>query len=89
LQLGGRVISWRHFFRITEVMLLFLAASLVMTGVDHLYSAGVLPTLSAPLWDSSGLLDDSGMIGGIIAALTGYRAHPDALTLLVYAGYWG
>ena len=43
LQLGGRVLSWRVFFRITEVMLLFLAAALLMTGVGILIDLDVLP----------------------------------------------
>jgi high-affinity iron transporter len=89
LQIGSRRISWRIFFRVTEILLLFLAAALVMSGIDHLVSVGLIPPLSGPLWDSSAVLDDSGIIGGMIAGLTGYRAHPDLTTLIVYAGYWG
>jgi high-affinity iron transporter len=88
LQYGGRRLSWRLFFRATEIMLLFLALSLVMTGVDHLVSLGLVPDLTGPLWDSSFLLDDSGAVGGLVSALTGYRARPDLVALLVYAGYW-
>lgn len=89
LQVGSRVLSWRLFFRATEMMLLLLAAALVMTGVDHLVSLGVVPQLGAPLWDTSFLIDDAGVAGSLIAALTGYRARPDLTALLVYALYWG
>ncbi|MBX6323719.1 MAG: FTR1 family protein [Rhodospirillaceae bacterium] len=89
LQVGGRVLSWRLFFRATEIMLLLLAAALVMSGVDHLVSLGVVPQLGAAVWDTSFLLDDTGVFGGLFAALTGYRARPDVTTLLVYALYWG
>lgn len=88
LQAGSKVLSWRTFFRVTEVMLLFLAASLLMTGVDHLISLGVLPTLSPRLWDTSRPLPDSGMLGGLISGLTGYRTQPVLMEVLVYAGYW-
>ncbi|MFZ5790567.1 MAG: FTR1 family iron permease [Pseudomonadota bacterium] len=88
LQYGGRRLSWRLFFRATEIMLLFLALSLVMTGVDHLVSLGLIPDATGPLWDSSFLLDDSGTVGGLVSALTGYRARPDLIALLVYGGYW-
>lgn len=88
LQLGGRRLSWRLFFRATELMLLFLAASLVMTGADALVSLGLLPIVGGQLWDSSALLDDSGSLGGTVAALTGYRARPDLIGLLVYGLYW-
>jgi len=88
LQLGGRFLSWRVFFRVTEIMLLFLAASLLLTGVDNLIELGVLPSLSGRLWDTSAILPDSGPVGGLVGALTGYRARPDLMQLLVYALYW-
>ena len=34
------------------------------------------------------VLDDTGRVGGLIASLTGYRARPALLTLLVLAVYW-
>jgi high-affinity iron transporter len=88
LQLGGWMLSWRTFFRITEVMLLFLAASLLVSGIDHLISLGILPSLSARLWDTSHLLPDSGVIGGLVSGFTGYRAKPALTELLVYGAYW-
>uniref|UniRef100_Q07KD3 Iron permease FTR1 n=1 Tax=Rhodopseudomonas palustris (strain BisA53) TaxID=316055 RepID=Q07KD3_RHOP5 len=88
LQLGSRILSWRVFFGVTEVMLLFLAASLLLTGVDNLIDLELLPTLSGRLWDSSAILPDTGPIGGLIGALTGYRARPDLMQVLVYGVYW-
>lgn len=89
LQLGVRFLSWRVFFSVTEVMLLLLAASLLVTGVENLGGLGVLPRLSGRLWDSSAIMPDSGPVGGLVAALTGYRARPDLMSVLVYALYWG
>ncbi|EJW13269.1 High-affinity iron permease [Rhodovulum sp. PH10] len=88
LQVGSRVMSWSVFFRITEIMLLFLAASLLVSGIDGLIDLGVLPTLSGRLWDTSAILPDSGTVGGMVSALTGYRARPDLMQVLVYALYW-
>jgi high-affinity iron transporter len=88
LQLGGRYLSWRTFFRITETMLLLLAGALLVTATDKLIGIDVLPVLSGRLWDSSFLVPDSGPIGGLIAALTGYRAKPDLVQVLVLALYW-
>lgn len=88
LQLGGRLLSWRLFFRLTEIMLLFLAAAMVVTGVDRLVGLDIVPLLSRPLWDTSALLDDTRPLGGILAALTGYRARPDLTQIAAFALFW-
>ena len=88
LRAGARFLPWRGFFRVSEVMLLLLGAALFTTGIDDLVSAGILP-FGAPLWDMSAILDDGSRLGGLIAALTGYRAAPDAVTLGAWALYWG
>ena len=88
LQLGGKVFSWRHFFRITEIMLLFLGAGLFQTGVDKLIDKEILPTLVDQMWNASAILDDSSTFGSLVATLTGYRAHPALMNLIAYAVYW-
>lgn len=87
LQLGGRILSWRLFFRVTEIMLLCLAAALIVTGVDGLIDLGWLPSLGRA-WDTSALLPDSGVFGGLLAALTGYRARPVGIEVIAFFGYW-
>lgn len=88
LQVGARVVSWRVFFRVTEIMLLLLAGSLLLTGVDNLVSLGVLPQLSGRIWDTSHILTDGGALGGLVSALTGYRAKPVLIQILALGGYW-
>lgn len=88
LQLGGKIFSWRLFFRVTEIMLLFLAAGLLESGLDKLISLDIVPTLIDQLWDTSMVLDDASPFGNLVATLTGYRAHPAGMNLLVYALYW-
>ena len=88
LQLGSKVMTWPRFFRITETLLLLLAASLVVTGVEKMQALEWLPPLVDGLWDSSWLLPDMGRIGGLVAGLTGYRAQPSLMTVLVFVGYW-
>ncbi|MDF2368445.1 FTR1 family protein [Sneathiella sp.] len=87
LQLGGRYLSWRVFFFLTELMLLFLACALFVTGTGYLVSFGLLPYLD-PLWDTSLLLNDMSRVGGVIANLTGYRAVPDGVTVSTWILYW-
>lgn len=88
LSAGSRYFSWRAFFRFSEAVLLLLASALLVNGVEKLIGFGVLPTLMDPAWDSSFILDDGGRAGGLIAALTGYRAQPALLLVLAYGAYW-
>lgn len=88
LQLGGKFITWRRFFKLTEVLLLLLAGALLVNGTDHLISLDVLPTLVDPIWDSSWLLDASHGLGQILANFAGYRAYPALSQVLIWLGYW-
>ncbi|WP_246542718.1 FTR1 family iron permease [Paludibacterium yongneupense] len=89
LQLGGKYLSWRLFFRVTEIMLLLLAGGLLVNGIEQLISLDVLPALVDPVWDSSRWLDDSSLAGSIVASLTGYRSHPALTSLLALGLFWG
>lgn len=89
LQLGGKRISWRAFFKGTEIMLLLLGGALLVGGVERLIGIQTLPTLIAQVWDSSMLLDDGSIFGGVVAAFTGYRARPSLMIVLVFCCYWG
>ncbi|WP_339860934.1 FTR1 family iron permease [Thalassospira alkalitolerans] len=88
LQLGGRYLSWKVFFRLTETMLLFLACALMVSAAGYLVSFGLLP-YTDPLWDSAALLDDTTRFGAVIAGMTGYRSMPDNVTLATWLVYWG
>ena len=88
LQKGSRVLSWRTFFRVSEILLLLLAGALLVSGVERLIALDVLPQLIDPVWDTSAILDDSGRIGGLLASFTGYRARPALLPLIALALYW-
>ena len=99
LQLGGKIFSWRRFFQVTEIILLLLAAGLLLTGAEKLVdllmessdwfaTLDIAAVLTTPVWDSSWLLDDSSTIGSLVSTLTGYRAHPALLSVIIYALYW-
>jgi high-affinity iron transporter len=88
LQLGGKIITWRRFFQITEVLLLLLAGSLLVNGIDHLISLEAIPTLVDPVWDTSAVLDDSSGIGKVLADFAGYRAMPSLMHIIIFVLYW-
>lgn len=98
-QLGGKIFSWKNFFKVTEILLLLLAAGLILSGTerlldlcieqsDYLSSLDFIDSLTAPVWDSSWLLSDSSSIGGLFSTLVGYRSHPTLFNIVIYIIYW-
>ena len=83
---GGQRLSLAGFFAITTTLLLFLAAGLFSTGIGRLQSLGVLP-LMPPLWDTSFILSDDGLVGKFLGGLVGYRARPSLPEVVGYAAY--
>lgn len=85
---GGRFLSYRTLFAASEILLLVIASSLLMAGVDRMIGLDWLPPLLDPVWDSSALLDDGHGAGRLLADFAGYRARPSASLLLAYAAFW-
>ena len=88
LQKGTRWFSWQLFFRISEVLLLLLAAALLVDGIERMIGLDWIPAIIDPVWDSSFILDDSSTIGSLVSAFTGYRSYPALSMLLAYGLYW-
>ncbi|MDA8255507.1 MAG: FTR1 family protein [Betaproteobacteria bacterium] len=85
---GARFLSYRTLFAASEILLLVIASSLLMAGVDRMIGLDWLPPLLDPVWDSSDLLDDGSGAGRLLADFVGYRARPSASLLLAYAAFW-
>lgn len=88
LQWGGRVLSWRLFFRVTEALLLLLGGALLVAGVEKLVAMQALPALVNQVWNSADWLDDGTVGGGLVSAFTGYRSRPSLTVVLALAVYW-
>jgi high-affinity iron transporter len=78
----------RMFFRVSGILLLFIAAGMLAASVGKLIAADLLPPLLNPVWDSSRLLDERSLIGSIFAGLLGYRSHPSLLEVIAYGLYF-
>jgi high-affinity iron transporter len=74
--------------RFSSILLLILASALLIAAVDRLIGAGDLPSLVDPIWDTSGLIDDTTRGGLLFADFTGYRARPTLTGLIFWAVYW-
>ena len=74
----------KHFFTVTGLMVLLLAASMASQAARLLVQADLLPSLGAPLWDSSALLAQTTPLGTILHGLIGYETQPAGMQVLVY-----
>lgn len=77
-------IPMRHFFRVTNGMLVLLAAGLASTAARYLIQADLLPALGQPLWDSAWLLGNGSLPGQTAHILIGYDAQPAGMQLVFY-----
>lgn len=85
---GAKFLNLRTLFRVSEFLLLLIATSLLVAGVDRMIGMDWLPALADPLWDASGILSDAGGAGRFLADFVGYRARPAATLVIAVAAFW-
>jgi len=79
-------IPGRYLFAVTSVMIAFLAAGMAAQAVGFLEQAGKLQAFNTPVWNTSGILSDSSLLGKILHALIGYIDQPTGMQVMVYVG---
>ena len=84
LYLGLLSVPLRHFFTVTGLIVLLLAAGLAAGAAGYLTQAGLLPPISEEVWDTSGLLSVESLPGRVLHVLVGYRDRPTGIELLFY-----
>ena len=86
---GSRRLDLRLFFRVTGVLLVFIAAGLLSRSVHELIEIGVVTIGTQPAYDVTAILPDGAGIGMFLRALFGYSADPEVLAFAVWVGYVG
>lgn len=74
----------RWFFTATSVLVLLLAAGMASQSAHFLIQADLLPSLAAPLWDTSAALPENGIPGMLLHSLIGYDSRPAGMQLVFY-----
>lgn len=77
-------IPQRYLFGVTGIMIAFLAAGMAAQSVSFLEQANYVTALDGIVWDSSGVLSDSSLLGKALHTLVGYSDRPTAMQLVVY-----
>jgi high-affinity iron transporter len=82
--LGLITVPARHLFKVTSVMIGFLAAGMAAQAAFFLEQAGTVDIMSQTVWDSSALLSEKSIPGRVLHTLIGYSDQPTLLQLVVY-----
>ncbi len=82
---GGLLrVPMRWFFTATSMLVLLLAAGMASQAAHFLIQADLLPSLAAPLWDTSAALPENGLPGILLHSLIGYDSRPAGMQLVFY-----
>ncbi len=82
--LGLLRIPGRYLFAVTSVMIAFLAAGMAAQAIGFLEQANMVTALGTVLWDSSGILSDSSLLGKVLHTLIGYNDRPSGMQVVIY-----
>jgi high-affinity iron transporter len=81
---GLVTIPQRYLFRVTSLLITFLAAGLAAQSALFFQQAGVIDAMSKTAWDTSAILSDSSLFGRVLHTLVGYSDQPSVLQVVVY-----
>ncbi|MGA7986597.1 MAG: FTR1 family protein [Burkholderiales bacterium] len=84
LYFGLLRVPLRHFFTVTGVIVLLLAAGLASSAAGFLVQAGLLPAIVNQVWNTSGILSVGSLAGRTLHVLVGYNDRPTGVELLFY-----
>lgn len=74
----------RYFFSVTGWLIILLASGLAAQAAGFLNQAGLLPALGNTVWNTSGILSQSSIVGQLLHILVGYVARPSGIELVFY-----
>src|SRR3981189_60554 len=74
----------KHFFSVTNAMLILLAAGLSSTAAGFLVQSDLLPAWGSQIWNTSHLLSDESVLGRTLGILIGYKAAPAGIQIVFY-----
>jgi high-affinity iron transporter len=77
-------VPMRWFFAATGILVLLLAAGMASQAAHFLIQADLLPSLAAPLWDTSSVLPENGLPGMLLHSLIGYDSQPAGMQIVFY-----
>jgi high-affinity iron transporter len=84
---GFATLPLRHFFSISAVVLMVLAAGLLTNALTELHEATVIPDLGVRPWDTEATLPMSSDLGKFLHTVLGYDSAPAISQIALYWSY--
>ena len=75
------------FFKITGILIMFIAAGLLSTSLHEFQEAKIIPVIKESVYDISNFISSDSITGGILKSLFGYNPSPSLLEIIVYLAY--
>lgn len=76
--------AMRHLFKVTNALVILMAAGMASQCAGFLVAADWLPAFGDTLWDTSELLSEHSITGKLLHTLIGYTAQPSGVQVLAY-----
>ncbi|HUI20829.1 MAG TPA: FTR1 family protein [Methylocella sp.] len=86
---GLAIIPSRYLFKVTSLLISFMAAGMAAQCVAFLEQADIVTALGGIVWNSSAFVADNSVAGRVLHTLLGYTGKPTQLQLLVYLATLG
>jgi high-affinity iron transporter len=87
LYYGAARLPLKHFFTVSAVVLMILAAGLLTNALANLHTATIIPDLGVRPWDTDSVLPMTSTLGKFLHTLAGYDSAPAISQILVYWTY--
>jgi high-affinity iron transporter len=83
---GLVIIPVRYLFRVTSLLIAFMAAGMATQAVAFLEQADLVTKFGRIVWNTSSILPENSIGGRVLHTLLGYTDQPTQLQLIAYLG---
>lgn len=81
-------VNWRNFFLYTSILLLIFSSGILKVGIQDMVTLGAFPPVIDTVYDTSAILPDDSIIGGLLYVFIGYTQVSPLLPLLIQIVYF-
>ncbi|MBI4398355.1 MAG: FTR1 family protein [Candidatus Omnitrophica bacterium] len=85
---GGKKIPLRPLFKVSGILLVFMAAGLLAYGIHEFHELGVIPEGIKEVWNINHIVSDKKGVGVFLKALFGYNGNPSLVEVSAYLIYF-